>query len=154
MASMGFWCTISRTIAVPHSVFAATLITGVALLFPRVAVRVVAVLLPEPELVVVEQRQPGHPLRRLPEVQRWYEQTYRPAVLWRQRLSFVFPSDPGLAVLQLLERQVGGVAGGRRRENVCGGRQRLRPVEQLVDADPGEVGAQLGPRGDAVDVAL
>src|SRR5271166_2077947 len=41
----------------------------VALLEPRVAVVVVAVDLPEARLVVVQQTQPGHPLRALPEVQ-------------------------------------------------------------------------------------
>src|SRR3954447_5624898 len=109
MTIRGLTCITDRTVPVCQPLGSITLVT---LLFPRVTAVVIAVLLPEPGLVVVEERQPGDPLGALPEVQVGYEQPYGAAVLRSERLSFVLPGDPRLAVLQVLQRQVGGVAGG------------------------------------------
>ena len=71
-----------------------------------------------------------------------------------QRLALVGPDDPGLAAGDVLERQVGGVAGGRGREHVRRRRQRLGRLEQQIDAHPAEAGVELRPGRDAVDVAV
>src|SRR5206468_940608 len=55
-------------------------VTVVPLLQPRVAQLVVAALLPEPRLVVVEQPDAADPLRALPEVQVRHEHPDRAAV--------------------------------------------------------------------------
>src|SRR3954453_18270195 len=114
-ASSTGWRT-SRTTPVHHGPFGAagqpcicvvvTSVPLVALLEPGVAVVVVAVALPEALLVVVEQGQPGHPLRALPEVEVWHQQPDRTAVLSRQRPAVVGPHHPGLAVSDVRERQV------------------------------------------------
>src|SRR5690242_10631567 len=69
-------------------------VTLVALFEPRVAAVVVAVLLPEPRLVVVENAQAGDPLRALPEVEVRHEEARRAAVLGRQWLPVELPRDP------------------------------------------------------------
>src|SRR5262249_9668849 len=63
----------------------------------------------------------------------------------------VLGDDPGLAVGQFLDREVGGVAaiGVDHRVRVEG----LRLLEQEVHRDPSEARAELRPLGDAVDVA-
>src|SRR4051812_41022473 len=70
-------------------------VTGVALLEPWIAAVVVAVLLPEPGLVVVEQGQLGDPLGGLPEVQVGDQQAGGTAVVDRQRPAVDLPRDPG-----------------------------------------------------------
>ena len=58
-----------------------------ALFLPRVGVVVVAVALPEPEDVVVEELEAADPLRALPEIALGDEQPERPAVLGLERLA-------------------------------------------------------------------
>jgi hypothetical protein len=72
-------------------------------------------------------------------------------VLARERLAFVLGHDPGLAVSQVLDREVGGVAAVGVGHRI--GAERLRLLEQEIERDAAEVGAELGPLGDAVDVA-
>src|SRR5262245_46411882 len=74
----------------------ASSVASVPLLFPRVAVHVVAVGLPEAGLVVVAQLEPAHPLGALPEVEVRNEQPRGPAVLRFERLIAVLVSDPCL----------------------------------------------------------
>src|SRR5689334_20394129 len=85
-------------------------VTLVALLAPRVAAVVVAVLLPEPGAVPLAQRDPADPLGALPEVQVRHEHPHRTAVLDRQRRAVELPDDPGLAAGDVGQRQVGRVA--------------------------------------------
>src|SRR5207249_10233871 len=66
----------------------------VPLLAPRVSVVVVAEALPETRLVLVDQLEPAHPLRALPQVQVRDEQPRRPAVLGCQRLAVVPERHP------------------------------------------------------------
>src|SRR4051794_35013580 len=106
-------CSTARTTAVRHPPDGARSVTLVPLLEPRVAEVVVAVALPEPLLVVLHERQPGDPLRALPEVEPRDEQPHRAAVFARERTSFVRPHDPRLPVPDLLQRQVRRVTRGR-----------------------------------------
>src|SRR4051812_15598247 len=85
-------------------------VTLVPLLEPGVAAVVVAVGSPEARLIVVEEGQARAPFRALPEVEMRHEQTYRPAVVDRQGPPLVLPDDPGLAVGDVRQRQVGRVA--------------------------------------------
>src|SRR5215207_8968416 len=78
-------------------------ITLVALLEPWIAAVVVAVALPEPLHVVVEQLDPGDPLGRLPEVQVRHQHAHGAAVLGRERLAVELPHDPRLAVEDVVE---------------------------------------------------
>src|SRR6476646_2813697 len=75
----------------------------VPLLLPRVAAVVIAELLPEAGSVTIDETEAAHPLRALPEVEVWDEQSRRAAVFRRQRSAVVTERDPGLAV-----RDVGG----------------------------------------------
>src|SRR5690606_41187036 len=70
-------------------------VTGVPLLLPGIAARVVAVALPEARLLVVQDPQARDPLDALPEVQVRHHQPGRAAVFARQRFAVVVPDDPG-----------------------------------------------------------
>src|SRR5690348_9584130 len=100
---------MSRPRARPRS-RAASSVALIPLLFPRVAVVVVAVHLPEARLVVVAQLDPAHPLGALPEVEVRHEQASGAAVLGVERLVVVLVRDPRLAVAQILQREVRRVA--------------------------------------------
>src|SRR3954447_5346961 len=94
-------CRTSVTVAVRQPPLGAcgrcgSSVTLVALLAPGVAPVVVAVLLPEPGLVALQQGQPVDPLGSLPEVRVGPEHPPRPAVLDRQRSAVVLPHDPRL----------------------------------------------------------
>src|SRR3954471_1793410 len=91
---------------VPCGVVLIASVALVPLFLPRVAAVVVAVALPEPGLVVVEQTQPGDPLGALPEVQVRHQQPGRAAVLGGQRLPVGVPDHPGLATGDVVEREV------------------------------------------------
>src|SRR5438132_863540 len=69
------------------SEFAGILIAPVALLAPRVSIKVVAVGLPESRLLLLLELDPAHPLRALPEIEVRDEQSRRTAVLRVQRLA-------------------------------------------------------------------
>src|SRR5207302_5977114 len=129
-------------------------VTLIALFEPRVAPVVVAVLLPKPRLVVVEELQPGHPLGALPEVEVGDEQPGRTTVLDRKGPPVVAPYDPRLAIGHVGQGQVGGVARVPNGQDVCRGRQRPGQGQQGVDRHAPEADTQLGPGGDAVNVAL
>src|SRR5919112_60279 len=66
----------------------------VALLEPRVAAVVVAVLLPEPRAISLHELQPGDPFRGLPEVQVRHEEPDRAAVADRQGSAVDLPHHP------------------------------------------------------------
>src|SRR4051794_6638816 len=127
-------------------------VTLVPLLLPRVAPVVVAVLLPEAGLVALHHGDPADPLGALPEVQVWHQHPHRAAVLDRQGLTVELPDHPGLAAGDVLDRQVGGVAGLRRRHDEAPLGGGPGDVQQRVDADAAEPGVELRPGRDAVDV--
>ena len=52
----------------------------------------IAVLLPEAGLVLLEELEPGDPFRALPEIEMRYQQPDRPAVLRREGLAIVMGS--------------------------------------------------------------
>ena len=64
----------------------------------------VAVLLPEAGLVLVEQLQAAHPLGALPEVEVQHRPKCRAAVLGLERLAAERVGDPGLAVGEVIDR--------------------------------------------------
>src|SRR5918992_337829 len=130
-----------------QSVPAPRSVPRVALLFPGVAVVVVAVGLPEARLVVVAQLESANPLGALPEVEMRNEQPRRSAVLGLERLAAVLIRDPRPAADQILERQVGRVVAVAPRRDVAG--VGLDAREQRVDRHPGPGGVELGPLGDA-----
>src|SRR5262245_596960 len=105
------------TVTTRHSKRSVTL---VALLTPGVSAVVVAELLPESRLVALEQQQPPHPLRALPEVQVRYQQPRGSAVLGGQRPAVVAPHDPRLGAGDVLERQVRRVAPVAERQREAG----------------------------------
>src|SRR2546429_8070 len=72
-------------------------VTLVPLLEPRGAAGVVAVLLPEPGLIVIEHPQTRDELRALPEIEVRHEEAGRPSVGPFERLALVVPHDPCLA---------------------------------------------------------
>src|SRR5262245_16801649 len=120
------------------------------MLFPRVAVDVVAVALPEPGLLGVAQLEAAYPLGALPEVEVWDEQASGATVLGGERRTLVLVGQPRLAAGDVLERQVRRVPAVAEGEYVagCG----LDAVEQRVDRDPTPGSVELRPLGHAMDV--
>src|SRR3954468_17423146 len=92
----------------------------VALLSPRIAVVVVAVVLPEAGLVVLEELQSAHPLGALPEVQVRNEQARGTAVLGLEGLAIDLIRDPSATAGHVLEREIRCVAPVAPRAHVLG----------------------------------
>src|SRR4051794_39565747 len=126
-------------------------VAPVTLLKPGIPAVVVAVALPEARPILLAEDQAAHPLGALPEVQMRDEQARRSAVLGLQRLAVEVERDPGLAAGDVLERQVRVVAAVAHGDRVLG--LGLHALEQRVHRDALPARPQLGPRGDAVDVA-
>src|SRR3954467_13552975 len=81
-----------------------------ALLAPRVAVHVVAVLLPEAGLVLADELERAEPLRRLPEVQVRDDEAGGVPVLGVERLAAEAVADDRVLDGRIRERRVRGVA--------------------------------------------
>src|SRR5437763_9844312 len=116
----------------------------------KVAIQVVAVRLPESRMLFVLEPDAAHPLRALPEIEVRDEQPRGAAVLGMQRLAVELVCDPGLAVHDVLERQVGGVAAVAEHGDVLG--PGLHPLQQGGDRNAFPGGVELRPLGDAMDV--
>ena len=80
------------------------LITRVSLLFPRVAVVVIAKRLPEPGLVFRDEFEAAHPFGAFPKLEMRDQQTHRTPVLRRERLFIVFVHNPRFTALNVAER--------------------------------------------------
>ena len=100
---------------------------AVSLFLPGVGVVVVAVALPEAELVVVEELEAAQPLGALPEVALRDEQAQRVAVLGLELLAVERVGQQDVVVIEDRERQVGRVALLRVRDDVGRRRPELRP---------------------------
>jgi hypothetical protein len=86
------------------------LTAGVSLLFPGVAVGVVAVAFPETELMVVEEREAANPLDGFPGVEMRNDQAAGAAVFGGERLAIMIESKEHVGMEEIGERDVGGVA--------------------------------------------
>src|SRR4026208_397916 len=95
--------------AAPGAAAARRPASSAALFLPRISVVVVAVALPEAELVVVEELQTADPLRALPEIALGDEQAERIAVLRLERLAVERVREQDVVVIEDGQRQVGGV---------------------------------------------
>src|SRR6185436_13974556 len=85
-------------------------VAAIAFFEPLVAAIVIPERLPEPGLIVVEEPQPADPLGAFPEVASGDDEPRRSAVLGCQRLAVVLPRHERLAVEDVPEREVRGVA--------------------------------------------
>ena len=124
----------------------------VALFLREVGVVVVAVALPEPGLVVVEELEPAKPLRALPEVARRHDEADRPAVVRRQRLAVGLVGDQRGLVLERGERDVRGEALLGVRDDEAGARLRRDELRELAPVHALEGRVEAAPARDAVDV--
>ena len=122
------------------------------LLAPRVRVVVVAVALPEAQLVVGQELQAPDPLRPFPEVLLGHDQPKRIAVVRGERLAVVGVGEEDVVVVQHRQRHVGGVALLGVADDVRGVGADLRQLQDRLDRDAFPVGVQLRPAGHAVDV--
>src|SRR3990172_417971 len=127
-------------------------VTGVSLLEPGVAPTVIAVPLPEPELLFVHESQSGYPLGGLPEVEVRDQQPGRGTMLGIQMGAVICVCDHGLPVQEILGGEVGGVGGvavdgGVRLAGLDAGRS-----EELVDGHATPGSGELRPLGHAMDV--
>src|SRR4029077_4530028 len=125
-------------------------VSPVPLFAPRVTVDVVAVGLPETRNLLLVEPDPANPLRALPEIKVRNEHARGATMLGRQRLAVVLVDDPGLAVHEVLEREVGGIAAIGELGGVL--RCRLDSLEQRVDRYPLPGRVELRPFRDAMDV--
>src|SRR5207247_3942024 len=110
------------------------LVAAVALLFPRIAPDVIAVRLPEPGTIAIDDAQRPEPLRALPEIEMRHDEPRRTAVIWRQRLAVVLVGDERLSVHRVGEQEIRGVAAvalGDESERV---RCEFDVLEERVDA--------------------
>src|SRR3954469_15958219 len=119
-------------------------VAPVALLTPGVPVVVVAEPLPEAHLVARHHLDAAHPLGALPEVEVGHEQARRAAVLGLERLAVELERHPGLAVGDVLDRQVVVVAAVADGDDVA--RVGVDALEQGVDGHAGPRRSELGPR--------
>src|SRR5439155_16957361 len=126
-------------------------VAPIPLFLPWVAEQVVAVRLPEPRLVLVPESEAAYPLRALPEVQVRNEQPRWASVFGLERLSVVAERDPGLAVGDVLEREVRRVAAVAEGEEIR--RVVLDAVEEGVDGDSLPDRVELRQFRHAVDVS-
>src|SRR5262249_5552669 len=115
---------IARLLWTAHSPLLSVMssVAAVTLLFPRVAVVVVAVGLPESGLVVLVHLEASYPLGALPEIQVRHEQPRRATVLRLQRLVLVLVGDPRLSVGEIRQRKIRRVAAVAKGEDVFGAR--------------------------------
>src|SRR5205085_972667 len=123
-----------------------------AFFFPGVAVVVVAERLPEAAPVVLHEAQAAHPLGALPEIEVGDEHAGGAAMFGRERSALVGVDDVGLAVDDVGEGQVSGVAAIGVCQYVAGAAVKLDVLEEGVYAYAFPVRVELGPLGDAVDV--
>src|SRR5256885_9319231 len=79
----------------------------IPLFLPGIAPHVVAVLLPEPGNVLVDQREAPYPLRALPEIQVRHQQPGGPAMLGCEPVTVPLERDQVVRAIQIGERQVG-----------------------------------------------
>src|SRR5262249_21781062 len=108
---------------------------GVALFHPGVGVVVVAVALPEAELVMVEELEAAEPLGALPEVALRHEEAERVAVLELERLAVEGVGEKDVVVIEDRQRQVRGVALLGVGDNVADVRAELGELEDVLDRD-------------------
>src|SRR3954471_15116024 len=103
--SIGPWILVSILIRATRASAVAE-----ALFLPRVGVVILAVPLPEAELVVVEELEPADPLGALPEVALRDEEAERVAVLELERLATERVRQHHVVVVEHAQRQVRRVA--------------------------------------------
>src|SRR5438309_390227 len=136
--------------AVGKAAASAALVAPIPLFLPGVSAVVVAVGLPEPRLVVVEELEPSNPLRTLPEVEVRDEHPGRAAVDRLEGLAVVLVRNPCLTVGDIDQREVRRVAAIAERQHEVGGG--IDVLEQGVDRHAAPWSAELGPLRDAVNV--
>src|SRR5579885_2438078 len=85
-------------------------VSAIALLFPRVAVIVIAARLPEAGAVLGEELDALQPLRALPEIEPGNHHAHRPAMLARDRLALPAVREQRVGRRELGERDIGRVA--------------------------------------------
>src|SRR5580693_517341 len=76
---------------------------GVALLFPRIAVGVIAVAFPEAEAVVVEELKPAHPLHTFPGIEMRDDEAQRTAMFGRQGFAVMLEGEQYIGLQQIFE---------------------------------------------------
>src|SRR5215470_5867420 len=90
LLTVGVCMRIATTVAVSQRTLRActspTSVSGIALLFPGIAIHVIAALLPKAGFVTFGELEAGYPLGRLPEIQMRHQQTGRTAVVGRDGL--------------------------------------------------------------------
>src|SRR5207253_10561446 len=126
------WCPASSVAPVP-------------LLAPWVSVVVVAQPLPEAGFVGLQELDPPDPLGALPEVEVRYKEARRAAVLGLQLVAVVAGGDPGLAVGDVGDGQVGRIAAVG--EGHAMGGVELEAVEERIEAHALPAHVELGPLG-------
>ena len=123
-----------------------------ALFFEGVAVEVVAVLLPEAGLVVVEEFQAADPLYAFPGVEIGDDQAQRVAVIGGEGFAIVFEGEEGGGTEEVGEGNVGGVAVLGFDHDVGGGGLYANEFQEVGEKDAFPVDVEAAPAGDAVHV--
>src|SRR5882724_11036610 len=108
------WDLLSATTAASrlgaHPLHSVGLLVGVALFFPGISVKVIAVDLPESRRVDVEKLERPDPLGALPEVQLWDDEPAGASVLGSEVSPVVLVGQKHVVAPQVRERDVRRVA--------------------------------------------
>src|SRR5262245_32474424 len=106
----GVSIAISRTSASCHSSrrtgATAVSITVISLLFPGVAIVVIAQRLPEAALILFHESQSAHPFSTFPKVKMRHEQPRWTTMRWQNRQALVSSRDHALAANQIGDRDI------------------------------------------------
>src|SRR3954452_22119060 len=92
-------------------------VTGIPLLFPRIAAHVISAQLPESRFIAFGEFQAIAPLGALPEIQMRHQQARGSSVLRRQWSTSVHGRHYGLAAHQVRSRNIGRVTAVRLRQD-------------------------------------
>jgi hypothetical protein len=123
-----------------------------ALFFEWVAVHVVAVLLPETGLVVVQEFEAADPLHAFPGIEVGEDQSNRVAVIGRQRFAVVFQGEQSRGTHQIRERDVGSVALLGLDHDVRGAGPDTDALHQFGERHAFPAHVEAAPAGDAMHV--
>src|SRR5688572_30724834 len=111
-----------------HLLHGARLLVGVALLRPRIGAHVIAVLLPEPRGIDVEELEGAQPFRALPEVELRQHEAQRTAVVGLEVAAVMLEREQHIAVHEVGQARVRRIVGIRMLQDEFRLGQHLHPT--------------------------
>ena len=126
---------------------------GVTLLFPGIAIGVIAVPFPEAEAIVIEEHETADPLHTFPGVKVRDNKTERATVIGRKGFAIVFESEEHVRTLKVFQWDVGGVTCFGENESEFGAGFQRDAFENFGEEDTLPAIVKAAPAGDTVEIA-